>query len=65
MKESKMKFTRQFDRMDCGPACIRMVASACGMHSFTEKGFRDYCLPQFPLAVGRLIPTTSSSRVAA
>ncbi|MDE5560865.1 MAG: peptidase domain-containing ABC transporter [Bacteroidaceae bacterium] len=25
-----MKFTRQFDRMDCGPACIRMVASAYG-----------------------------------
>ena len=23
-------FTRQFDRMDCGPACIRMVASAYG-----------------------------------
>lgn len=26
-----MKFTRQFDQMDCGPACIRMVASAYGM----------------------------------
>ncbi|MCM1312322.1 MAG: peptidase domain-containing ABC transporter [Bacteroides sp.] len=26
----KMKFTRQFDQMDCGPACIRMVASAYG-----------------------------------
>ena len=25
-----MKFTRQFDRMDCGPACIRMVASHYG-----------------------------------
>lgn len=25
-----MKFTRQFDQMDCGPACIRMVASAHG-----------------------------------
>lgn len=25
-----MKFTRQFDQMDCGPACIRMVASAYG-----------------------------------
>lgn len=25
-----MKFTRQFDKMDCGPACIRMVASAYG-----------------------------------
>lgn len=24
------KFTRQFDQMDCGPACIRMVASAYG-----------------------------------
>lgn len=23
-----MKFTHQFDQMDCGPACIRMVASA-------------------------------------
>lgn len=25
-----MKFARQFDQMDCGPACIRMVASAYG-----------------------------------
>lgn len=25
-----MVFTRQFDNMDCGPACIRMVASAYG-----------------------------------
>lgn len=25
-----MKFTRQFDKMDCGPACIRMVASRYG-----------------------------------
>lgn len=25
-----MKFTRQFDQMDCGPSCIRMVASAYG-----------------------------------
>lgn len=25
-----MKFTRQFDKMDCGPACIRMVASHYG-----------------------------------
>lgn len=25
-----MKFTRQFDQMDCGPACIRMVASHYG-----------------------------------
>ena len=25
-----IKFTRQFDQMDCGPACIRMVASAFG-----------------------------------
>lgn len=25
-----MKFTRQFDQMDCGPACICMVASAYG-----------------------------------
>lgn len=25
-----MRFTRQFDQMDCGPACIRMVASAYG-----------------------------------
>lgn len=25
-----MKFTRQFDQMDCGPACISMVASAYG-----------------------------------
>lgn len=25
-----MKFTRQFDQMDCGPACIRMVASYYG-----------------------------------
>lgn len=22
-----MKFTRQFDKMDCGPACVRMIAS--------------------------------------
>ena len=26
----KLKFTRQFDQMDCGPACIRMVASVYG-----------------------------------
>ena len=26
----KIKYTRQFDQMDCGPACIRMVASAYG-----------------------------------
>lgn len=26
----KLRFTRQFDQMDCGPACIRMVASAYG-----------------------------------
>jgi len=26
----KLQFTRQFDQMDCGPACIRMVASAYG-----------------------------------
>lgn len=26
----KIQFTRQFDQMDCGPACIRMVASAYG-----------------------------------
>lgn len=25
-----MKFTRQFDSMDCGPACVRMLASAYG-----------------------------------
>lgn len=25
-----MKFTRQFDQMDCGPACIRMLASHYG-----------------------------------
>lgn len=25
-----MKFTRQFDQMDCGPACVRMVASHFG-----------------------------------
>lgn len=25
-----MKFTRQFDKMDCGPACIRMAASYFG-----------------------------------
>jgi hypothetical protein len=23
-----LKFTRQFDQMDCGPSCIRIVASA-------------------------------------
>ena len=27
---SKLKFTRQFDQMDCGPSCIRMVASCYG-----------------------------------
>lgn len=27
---NRMKFTRQFDQMDCGPSCIRMVASAYG-----------------------------------
>lgn len=26
----KIRYTRQFDKMDCGPACIRMVASAYG-----------------------------------
>ena len=26
----RMKWTRQFDQMDCGPACIRMVASYYG-----------------------------------
>lgn len=25
-----MKFTRQFDQMDCAPSCVRMVASAYG-----------------------------------
>jgi ATP-binding cassette subfamily B protein len=25
-----LNFTRQFDQMDCGPSCIRMVASAYG-----------------------------------
>lgn len=25
-----MKFTRQFDQMDCGPACVRMLADAHG-----------------------------------
>lgn len=25
-----ISFTRQFDQMDCGPACIRMIASAYG-----------------------------------
>lgn len=25
-----MVFTQQFDQMDCGPACIRMIASAYG-----------------------------------
>lgn len=25
-----MKFSRQFDQMDCGPACVRMVASCYG-----------------------------------
>ncbi len=25
-----MRFTRQFDQMDCGPACVRMVASYYG-----------------------------------
>lgn len=28
--KKKIKFTRQFDQMDCGPSCIRMVASAYG-----------------------------------
>lgn len=27
---SKLKFTRQFDQMDCGAACIRMIASCYG-----------------------------------
>ena len=27
---SKIKFTRQFDQMDCGPACVKMVASYFG-----------------------------------
>lgn len=25
-----MKFTRQYDKMDCGPACVRMIVSAYG-----------------------------------
>lgn len=25
-----MKFTKQFDQMDCGPACVRMIASHYG-----------------------------------
>lgn len=25
-----LRFTRQYDAMDCGPACVRMVASAHG-----------------------------------
>lgn len=25
-----MKFSRQFDQMDCGPVCVRMVASYYG-----------------------------------
>lgn len=37
-----MKFTRQFDQMDCGPACIRMVASAYG---------KDYPLQSIHIAV--------------
>lgn len=28
--KGKLIFTRQFDQMDCGPACVRMVASAHG-----------------------------------
>ena len=28
--QKKIKFTRQFDQMDCGPSCVRMVASAYG-----------------------------------
>lgn len=28
----RIPFTRQFDQMDCGPACIRMVAAAHGRH---------------------------------
>ena len=28
----RFPFTRQFDQMDCGPACIRMVAAAHGRH---------------------------------
>lgn len=27
---NRLVFTRQFDQMDCGPSCIRMVASAYG-----------------------------------
>ena len=30
MSTNRLRFTRQFDQMDCGPACIRMVASAFG-----------------------------------
>lgn len=29
-KNRKIDFTRQFDQMDCGPACIKMVSSAYG-----------------------------------
>lgn len=27
---NSVRFTRQYDRMDCGPACVRMVASFHG-----------------------------------
>lgn len=30
MKRIHLRYTRQFDQMDCGPSCIRMVASAFG-----------------------------------
>lgn len=35
-----MKFTRQFDRMDCGPACVRMIASHFG-HNFPLSYLRS------------------------
>lgn len=33
-----MKFSRQFDQMDCGPACVRMVASYYGKDYVNRGG---------------------------
>ena len=30
MRNTSLRYTRQFDQMDCGPSCIRMAASAYG-----------------------------------
>lgn len=45
-----MRFTRQFDQMDCGPACIRMVASHYGKEyplSYLRMAIDAACLTDY------------------